>query len=532
MSQAQPSRSATDRHARSFAAAIGSGRMPARSTTLESYLENSPHEIFAAFEGVARHMPPAGNDADLAFGYLFLLQGLLERLRYRTECGHPDAVRLVAAFQADIAERCAAGHLDGKMLAYVSGVLHQAKIPVAPELAAISTRPQATPQQRPPLPDDIRVAAADMLEACGGDPFAFAGALSELGHALPAAARGALAAMLALGGEAGARAAAVLLLLDPDLAVRDAVAGALGQVATSLSPDDLRRLIAIRNWRPATERAGVDAVIAKAKAAGIAAAPWPAGSAEAIHATAIDGAEAQGFLLVAPAGKKKRLSTILLKRGIADASIGEPESKGRIKAVVTEAQVPMFEVSRPYLDRMVGDGLARTIEQGGAPPFGLLEVAEAIGGADWQPLRMELGETLAGLIAALPESMRGAAAVQRLLRQSGELADLVFVAESWFEDDAETARALDGARGVKREKLADDLLQSVIGRRRDKWADLFLRTALWMREAPDEAGLCWRELAITARALLDGRDMREIGLMRGIALRTIAAARDRRFARG
>jgi hypothetical protein len=47
-----------------------------------------------------------------------------------------------------------------------------------------------------------------------------------------------------------------------------------------------------------------------------------------------------------------------------------------------------------------------------------------------------------------------------------------------------------------------------------------------MREAPPEADLCWRELALVAKALADGRDMTEIGLMRDIALRTIAVLRD------
>jgi hypothetical protein len=65
-------------------------------------------------------------------------------------------------------------------------------------------------------------------------------------------------------------------------------------------------------------------------------------------------------------------------------------------------------------------------------------------------------------------------------------------------------------------------LQSVFARHRDKWADLLLRTALWMREAPLELDLCWRELAIVAKALADGRDMGEIGLMREIAQRTLA----------
>jgi hypothetical protein len=62
--------------------------------------------------------------------------------------------------------------------------------------------------------------------------------------------------------------------------------------------------------------------------------------------------------------------------------------------------------------------------------------------------------------------------------------------------------------------------------RRGKRAEIVLRTALWMHEAPEAADLCWRELAIVAKALADGRDMTKIGLMRDIALRTIAVLGD------
>ena len=64
--------------------------------------------------------------------------------------------------------------------------------------------------------------------------------------------------------------------------------------------------------------------------------------------------------------------------------------------------------------------------------------------------------------------------------------------------------------------------RGVIARHCDKWADLLLPTALWMREAPPEFDLCWRELVIVAKALADGRDMTKIGLMCDIAQRTIA----------
>ena len=78
------------------------------------------------------------------------------------------------------------------------------------------------------------------------------------------------------------------------------------------------------------------------------------------------------------------------------------------------------------------------------------------------------------------------------------------------------------ATSTRHAKLADYLLHTVMTSRRDKWADVLLRTALWMREAPPDADLCWRELVIVVKALVEGRDMTEIGLMRDIALRTIA----------
>jgi hypothetical protein len=187
---------------------------------------------------------------------------------------------------------------------------------------------------------------------------------------------------------------------------------------------------------------------------------------------------------------------------------------------------PTLAVSRTYLDRAVAHHLALTTEKGEAPPLGLLQVAETIGGADWQPKRMAFHETLAGLLAEVPSSMCEPAAQALVLRTSDELADLEVVAQSWFEDDPQIARAAKRTRGHERAKLASYLLQSVMARYRDKWAEIVLRTALWMREAPPEANLCWRELAIVARALADGRDLTEIGLMRDVALRTIAVLTD------
>src|ERR1700733_6889563 len=526
MTRAQTKSSPTDEHARRIAQAIAKGRPPPFNDAFDRYCESSPREIFAAFKGAARHMPPAGKDKPLAIGYLFLLQRLLEHLRYRTDRGYADATKLIADFQADVVAQVEAGNVDGRMLAFVAGALHQSKIPASPELAAASTNQLVDRNHNGPLPTDVHAALAGILEACDGDPFLAVGSLIESGHAMPAETRGALAVGLALAGIPEARGAAVLFLLDPNSAVRRAVAGALAQVAASLTPTEVRRLIAMRNWRPENERAEVDAVIRKARAAGIDCAPWGVGGIEAIVATAVDGATAQGFLLTSPAGRKKGISSVLTKGGIADAWSGEPESRRQIETSLAAAgmDTPTLVVSRSYLDRIVAHELALNIEKREAPPFGLLQVAETIGGADWQPARMAFDETLAGLIAEVPKAMCEPATLASVPRKSNELAELEAVAQSWFEDDPQVAQTVE--RGRDRAKLVTYLLQSVIARHRERWADIVLRTALWMREAPAEADLCWRELAIVAKALIDGRDVTEIGLMRDIASRTIAVLRD------
>ena len=45
---------------------IAKGRPPPLTPDLDLYLESSPHEIFAAFEGAVRHVAPAGKDEALA----------------------------------------------------------------------------------------------------------------------------------------------------------------------------------------------------------------------------------------------------------------------------------------------------------------------------------------------------------------------------------------------------------------------------------------------------------------------------------
>ena len=526
---------ATDRHAKMLAVALGKGQMPPLTFEMDQYLDECPNEIFAAFDGVVRHMPPAGKDGSLAVGYLFLLQGLLERLRLRSERGYADATDLIAKFQAEVAARVLAGRVDGDILAYISGALEQAKVPASPDLIAASAElgldddeDEDQDQDEDMLPADVEAMLDEMLEACGGDPFMLVSLFTQAAYTLPEEVKSTAAICLAQAARPGARAAAVLFLLDASAAVRRAGAIALSEVAASLSPTDLRRLITIRNWRPESERADLDAVIHQARTAGIACAPWDKGTTDTLRASAIDGSAAQAFLLVSPAGRKKRMSSIMTKHGIDEAWSGEPETPSHIELAIGMSgfDAPTCDVSRPYLDRMVSHHLALTIAKGGAPSPGLLQVAETVGGVDWQPALIDFREALAGLIADLPGNFLDPDEVEIALADSDTLIDLDSIEESWFEDDADVARVVAGMADRDEEAQVASLLRGILDQRRHKWAELFVRIALWMREAPDGEYPDWADLVVVARAVWEGRDLAEIGLMRSIAERTLDVLAD------
>jgi hypothetical protein len=523
MSRPQRKLSTTDRHATAIAAVIAKGEEPDNIPQLEQYFASSPREIFTALNGVVRNLSPAGKNPTLAQGYLFLLEGLLEHIRFGMDRGHPPATRLIADFQSHVAARVEAGRIDHDTLGYVAAALHRSRIPAAPRLAAASTKRRLNDDASGLR--DIRADLARLVEAYAGDPFGLVDLLSESTHVVPVEVRACLAAELALSGFPDGRAAAVLYLLDPALVVRNTAASALASSASALSPTDVRRLIAVRNWRCENERAEIDAIVRKARAAGIECAQWRECTAEAILATALDGDGTQGFMLVSPAGRKRRLSPILTRKGIVEAFSSLPESRRSVEKILSDFNqgLAVVPVSRNYLDSVLAHNLALGIEKGEPPPFRLLQVAEAIGGADWQPTRINYSVAMGRLIAELPDTMRQGREFERALRAGDPFDDLELITESWFEDDPEIQQVLALALAGDPSKLATYLLQSVIARRREKWADIFLRTALWMREAPDTFHSPWRELAIAAKAVSDGRDLSEIGFMRDIAHRTIEA---------
>ena len=147
-----------------------------------------PDDVFVALDGFVEQVASSGADDVIALGYLYLIQGQLERVRFRSERGYEDATRLIEEFQRAVADLAVTGRIDAQALSMVTSVLHMAGIEASAELHAGVTQfaENVLPLAVPP---DFTDAMADMVAECEGDPFQLAGALAEAGHAIPAEAR-------------------------------------------------------------------------------------------------------------------------------------------------------------------------------------------------------------------------------------------------------------------------------------------------------------------------------------------------------
>jgi hypothetical protein len=221
------------------------------------------------------------------------------------------------------------------------------------------------------------------------------------------------------------------------------------------------------------------------------------------------------------------MSSILTREGIADAFCAAPQTRRELGQAIEAAgaEAAMLDIERSYVDRTLAHHLADTVARGEVPPLDLLEIAEAIGGGDWQPMRIDFRKALDDLIAELPADLRDPEGIESALADSDILIDLEEIEQSWFEDSSELQEKVQSVSRRVREQFTTALLQGngAIAVHRDQWAELFVRTALWMREAKVDEELCWADLAVVARAVLEGHDLTRIGLMRNIAERTVAA---------
>ena len=103
-----------------------------------------------------------------------------------------------------------------------TAALHHAGIPASAELqTAIESSIAAEASTDPPSETEVAGLLEMIAEMCDGDPFLLIEQLAEAGHGMPAEARANMVVAMSAAGDATAREAAILMLLDPAPTIRD-----------------------------------------------------------------------------------------------------------------------------------------------------------------------------------------------------------------------------------------------------------------------------------------------------------------------
>lgn len=468
---------------------------------------------------------PGSMEHELSAGFLMLIGTWLANLRLMAESGRAEADAAIADFQRCLATIAAGGGMDGDMFLALTMVLGEAGIKAAPEVeAAMGAFAEDFIDTDLPTDDAGLAAALDGIAAMAGDhPFAFIAMLKEAGHAMPGGAKAAMAAELARREETSS--AGVLLLLDPAREVREAAAEALTDIAGRLDGVALRRLIGLRNWVPEAERGAIDAIARAARAAAVECASWPESRLEDINATSLDGAGAQGFMIVTREGRKRRLSSILTKRGVREAWTA-PQTKAEITATLSMArrESGLAVLSRRYLDCAIRHHLHVGLGENLPPPIGLLEIAELIGAHDWTPQTFDWRAELDALVKALPAAVNTDKHRREILQHSEFWSLHDATHDSWFEEGLHVREALASlSKRRDRARATERILTAVIDPARDKWAEHFAWIAFRLHEC-EEPAATWENFAVLAAALDNGAALSDISVMRAIATRTVEAA--------
>lgn len=463
-----------------------------------------------------------------AFGFL-MGQGL-EFLRYGLDRSSPEAAATLAELERRLLKLGRAGKLDPALLLLVLQQYGAAKLPPGDDLRELmgGLMEQAAEFGRGPAPKarpgDV---FADLVRETGGDPFLILGEMARTGHALPEDHRAAMAHAALDAEHAAMREAGIGWLLDEGASVRAAVLDALETLAGSgsVSPVMLRRLISMRNWLPSGDRPRLDKVIQSCRQKEIACASLPQGTILDVAASGIDGAGAQSFFVLVKEGRKHAVASLLVKvgNGIPDSWVQHGMSKREAESFLmrVEHEMELFDATPGHLATVLAHFLAVTLEEGKAPPFGLMDFVETAGLSAVNPGRLTPDALIDSLIDGIAPAHRKPTSVNKALKASALWAEDYAFTDHWFEDDAAVHQLLSGKKRMSDARRIDLLLNEYLPARRLRWAEISGWMAALMRQ--EDGNEDWPAFALVAAELCGERPLAEIPIMSRIASATVDA---------
>jgi hypothetical protein len=495
----------------------------ARSMLAEA---GATEEIAACLLAEARRKRPSDRLVD---GCAFLLGRALDTLRLRRSGGDVGAGRAIEEVRGAIERALAKGGAAPEVLMMVARAFAQAELDPGEALqeavvGAVEAQAAAMPAGRET--GDIGGQFDDIAAALGDDPFAIHAELAATGAAFPAEHRAAMATALAMSNSAAVREAALGFACAPDPTTSAAALMALAQPPRGrpVSSAMVERLVRLRPWLPEARRADLDAAVRVLRPKAAAPEPAPRPEIRGVMATLCDGAGAQSLFALVKRGPRFALAALLTKVevGVADAWVTEDMGKAEAEAVLGEiaAGSETVEVSVGLLERRLADALATNVGRDAPPPFGLLQVAEALGLGPLHPDAISPSVLVEELLAGLPGERTGPAAATAAHRASARWEQEFETLASWFEAGEAVEALLRPLR--TRKQRTEAVLARLLPARRAFWAERCAWTAAVLKESAEEEE-DWLGFALVARDLAGERALDTMPLAKRIAAATVEA---------
>jgi len=491
--------------------------------------EARPQSLWPILDGLIEACLAPTRDVNTMEAWRFLFVSQLTNIRYRIDAGWGWARVMADECLARLTEIGQEGQVAPEDFTAIIGAFGEARIEMTDEAkAALAAAGMEMPDDM--STDSMRSAMGVLLDQMAEavtDPFDVREGLGDSMRAMPSEVRSFMAHEFAHSAHLVLRDTVPLLLLAEDQEVRRSAVAALEQTAApeTMSPETLRRMIAIRNWLPQADRPALDQAIRKARLKGVACAQWPAPASLDVLASMTDGSGTTS-IVVATKGTKGRgrgvIGGVLLKQatGVTDSWCHTDMSRGEINRMLTKVResIDAHTVDPAFMDRTIQHAIAIGSAIGEPPSVALLRIAEIAGGSDWQDRRLDIPAEAAALFETLPPARRTPEAIAESLDRSRRWMGKMRFTESWFVDDEKTRAILRDARKRKSGDGGHRLLAEVLPAHRESWAERFLILALRGQASRDPADRETTEDFIVLAHILSGdTPLIEIGLMCEIA---------------
>ncbi len=524
--------------ARTAAMAMQRHGAPTLSAADQAWFEGQPQSLLPLLDTAVAASTAKRRDEALITACRWLLANQLELIRYKQERDYDWASALLNAYQEHLIVLGETQSLQNEDWFALVNLLNVAKVPIRPEMAEAlaKTALAATPPGERLPPHGIPAEVSRLVDEIGRsvkDPFRVVEGLAEIGTLMPLELRAYLTHELGLSSHAVLREAVPLLLLDPEPVVRQSAAAVLEQIASpqTFSPVMLRRTLLLRNWIPEAERTAIDRLVRKARVKGVECAQWTPAPALSIQSTVMDGSGAQSLVLTTPGGRNGLFAGLLLKQGfgVRDAWCDLSVPRREISRALKEARGEMARraTGRDHLDTVVQHHISQGLALGHLPQLPLIEIAEAIGAADWKDRGIDMTAEIERLLAGATAVVTDPRQIHASLRRSGAWIDRDPMLQSWFEDEAAVRLLVDGRPRLRPDVVLRRMLEDVLAARRDAWAERLVLLALWLRDSTEGMmpAALWQDCAVLAHELRAGRPLAEVPAMVAIAERSVYVAR-------